>query len=105
MNSQIALEYIPHRMKDLGFDKRYYIRFRHFVIKPSETFELDAHNQFYILVEEIPDMTILSDMGIYDLSYPYINEQVYEHQGSITITNHSQQKNHIRFIQVIPITY
>ena len=104
MTTELALEYIPNRMKDLGFAKRYYLRFRHFVIQANGTLDIDAHNQFFFLLDEIPDISILSDMGIYDLSYPYINEQCYEHQGSINIINYGERINHIRFIQVIPIT-
>lgn len=102
MTIALAIEYIPRRMNDLGFGSEYYLRFRHFVLQPAEKIELDAHNQFFILVDEISDVNISSDFGFYDLTDPNTNEQCYEHQGSISITNYAQTTNHIKFIQVIP---
>src|SRR4051812_14001452 len=102
MTIALAIEYIPRRMKDLGVGSEYYLRFRHFVLQANEKIELDAHNQFYILVDEISDVSISSDFGFYDLSDPNVNEQIYEHQGSITIINNAQNNTHIRFIQIIP---
>lgn len=102
MNVALALEYIPRRMKELGYGSDYYIRFRHFVLQANEKIEFDAYNQFFILVEEIADMSVQSDFGLFDIAEDKINEQTYEHQGAITINNYALQINHIRFIQVIP---
>lgn len=102
MNVALALEYIPRRMKELGYDTNYYIRFRHFVLQANEKIELDAYNQFFILVEELTDASVHSDFGMYDIAEDRINEQIYEHQGAIIINNYSYQINHVRFIQVIP---
>jgi hypothetical protein len=102
MTIALAIEYIPRRMQDLGFGNNYYLRFKHLVIDPSEILEIDADNQFYILVDEVTDITITSDSGLYDLSDTRTNEQTYEHQGTITIENQSSAFKHVRFIQVIP---
>lgn len=102
MTIDLAIEYIPRRMKDLGFGNDYYIRFRHLVLQAAEKLDIAADNQFYLLVEEVSDVTINSDLGYYDLSDPVTNEQCYEHQGSISIVNNSSAKKSIRFIQVIP---
>jgi hypothetical protein len=102
MTIALAIEYIPRRMKDLGIGAEYYLRFRHFVIKPNEIVEIDAYNQFFILVDEVSEISILSDFGVYDLSDANTNEQSYEHQGTITLTNYSSSTASIRFIQVIP---
>jgi hypothetical protein len=102
MTTALALEYIPRRMKELGYDSRYYIRFRHLVLQPNEQLEIEAFNQLYILVDEPSDCSINSDFGIYDASFDLTNEQLYEHQGIIQLINHSSSINHLRFIQVIP---
>ncbi len=102
MTVALALEYIPRRMKELGYGSDYYIRFRHFVLQASEKLEIDAYNQFYILVEEINDASVQSDFGLFDIAEDKTNEQTYEHQGLIHITNYTNGVNHIRFIQVIP---
>ncbi len=102
MTIALALEYIPRRMKELGHGNNYYIRFRHMVLQANEERNIDACNQFYILVEEAVDASVVSDFGLFDLTLENTNEQTYEHQGAITITNYLSSINHIRFIQVIP---
>ena len=102
MTIALAIEYIPRRMNDIGIGTNYFIRYRHFVLQALETIEIDADNQFFIQVDEVEDITIQSEFGIYDLSETVLNEQQYEHQGKITINNYSTSIKHLRFIQVIP---
>ncbi len=102
MTIALALEYIPRRMEELGHGKKYYIRFRHFVLQPSEHMDLEAYNEFYMLIDEPDSINITSDFGLFDLSFDRTNEQQYEHQGFISVQNYSTSVNHVRFIQVIP---
>jgi len=102
MTIALALEYIPRRMDELGYGKNYYLRFRHLVLQPNEHLDIEAYNQFYIMVDEPDKVNITSEFGIYDLSVDKTNEQLYEHQGFISIQNYSKAVSHIRFIQVIP---
>ena len=102
MTIALALEYIPRRMKDLGFGSDYYLRFKHYVLQAGEKIEIEGHNQYFILVDEVPEVTISSDFAFYDLSDPTTNEQQYEHQGTISLLNYAPNSTHIRFIQVIP---
>ena len=102
MTTSLALEYIPRRMKELGYAQNYYLRFRHLVLQATELLELPAFNQIFILVEEPADVKVQSDFGLYDTTDNQTNEQIYEHQGAISIENFSKQVNHVRFIQVIP---
>ena len=103
MNVEFANSYIPRRMAALGIGDNYYTKAKHIILLPNQQIEIDGQSQFFILVDEIAEVTIVSDFGFYDLSYPYINEQSYEHQGTIQITNNSNSTAHVRFIQVIPI--
>lgn len=89
-------------MDELGYGKKYFLRFRHFVLQPQENLELNAYNQFFILVEEAADVSVVSEFGVFDLSLKNANEMLYEHQGKIKIQNYSPGINHLRFIQVIP---
>jgi hypothetical protein len=102
MTSQLALEYIPKRMCELGFGSQYMIRFRHLVLQPMEKREIAANNQLVILIEPYCDVRIESGAGVFDLSEDHVNELQYEHRGDLKIINHSIFINHIRFIQVIP---
>jgi hypothetical protein len=102
MTINLALEYIPRRMQELGYRADYYIRFRHFVLQPTEELTLDADNQFFYLVEEAENVKVESETGIFDLSDNTTNEMQYEHQNKIHITNYLSGINNLRFIQVIP---
>ncbi|MGQ0829346.1 MAG: hypothetical protein ACT4ON_13240 [Bacteroidota bacterium] len=89
-------------MEELGYGNDYYIRFRHIVLQPGEKIEIDAYNQFYILVDRADNLNVSSEFGEFDLSANKTNEQLYEHQGQITIKNYSGALNNVRFIQIIP---
>ncbi len=102
MTINLALEYIPRRMEELGIGDHYYLKFRHFVLQPSEVREEPAYNQFFILVDEAQDVSVISEFGVFDLSLRSANEMLYEHQGQIIIQNNASSINHVRFIQVIP---
>ncbi len=102
MTINLALEYIPRRMEELGFGDDYYLRFRHFVLQAAEQLEVPAFNQFFILVEEAEDVSVKSEFGIFDLSLKNANEMLYEHQGQITLQNYNSGITPTRCIQVIP---
>ncbi|MES2565484.1 MAG: hypothetical protein V4565_01380 [Bacteroidota bacterium] len=102
MTINLALEYIPRRMKELGYSSDYYIRFRHLVLQPNEEQTINAFNQFFYLIEEVGNVRVESETGIFDLSESTTNEMQYEHQNKIQITNYLSGINHLRFIQVIP---
>ena len=102
MEASLANEHIRRRMKDLGFGDEYYTLHKHYVFQPTQSIEIDAHNQYFILIGETSEISITSDFGIYDLSDASINEQYHEHQGTITLTNYAQYATQVHFIQVIP---
>lgn len=102
MTTELALDYIPRRMCEMGYGKHYMIRFRHLRLGPAEERRMHGYNQLYILVEPPDDVTVESDNGYFDVSDDRTNELQYEHQGEIVIVNLSPFSNHVRFIQVIP---
>lgn len=102
MTTNFALEYIPRRMQELGVNNNYLLKFRHLVIQPNDIVIVDAYNEYFLLVQAGNDLKVKSEFGVYDLFDTGINEQQYEHQGKITITNTSKILKHIKFIQVIP---
>ncbi len=99
----VELEYIRRRMTELGI-KDYTLRMRHFVMQPGEKLELEAWQEFFFLTQELCDIQITSDFGIFDLSADNASEMQYEHQGLINMQNTSSAATvHVRFIQVIPL--
>lgn len=103
MTSDLALDYIARRMKEMGYSKDYLIRFRHVLLKLGEIREITAYNQIFLLIEPVHDIRIESDVGLFDLSEDHANEMQYEHRGRIKITNLSISQVNIRFLQAIPI--
>jgi hypothetical protein len=102
MTVDLALEYIPRRMRELGYGDDYSLRFAHLVLQPNEVVNVEASCQFFILVEEPANISVESEMGIFNLALTTTNEQQYEHQGQVTVTNLAGAVNNVRFIQVIP---
>jgi hypothetical protein len=103
MTSDLALDYISRRMKEMGYAKDYLIRFRHILLKTNEVREITAYNQIFLLIEPTHDMRIESDVGLFDLSEDHANEMQYEHRGRIILTNLSLSPINARFLQAIPI--
>ena len=102
MTIELAIEYIPRRLEELGYGKNYNIRFRHYVLQPNENKKIDADNQLFILIEPNGTASVKSDFGVYDLTAFNVNELQYEHQGQILINNYTGLMQHVRFIQIIP---
>jgi hypothetical protein len=101
MTIDLALEYIPRRMKELGYED-YAIRFRHMVLQPKQRIKLNGENELFVLIEPVEDISVRSETGIFDLAEFNVNEYQYEHQGTIKIRNYGMRVAHLRFIQVIP---
>jgi hypothetical protein len=105
MTAEVALDYIPRRMKELGYGDDYSLRYVHFVLNAGETRQVEATCQFYILIEEPANVMVDSDMGIYSPAPQYINQMQYEHEGRIILKNLDVANTQtIRFIQVVPKT-
>ena len=102
MQLAFAIDYIPRRMKELGFENNYLTRWRHFQLEGSASFRIDANNEFFLLINPDPNISVKSKFGMYDLSDMGINEMQYEHRGKIEITNNNNTVVLILFIQVIP---
>jgi hypothetical protein len=103
MTSELALDYIARRMKEMGYEKDYLIRFRHILLKLGEIREITAYNQIFLLIEPTQNIRIESDVGLFDLTEDHANEMQYEHRGRIMITNLSMSPINVRFLQAIPI--
>lgn len=102
MTETLAFEIAARRMKDRGIGTEYYTCFEHYVLQPNTTMEIDAYNQLFILLEDVSDVSVVSDFGIYDLGDLTVNELHHEHQGSIFINNYAATIKHIKFLQIIP---
>lgn len=104
MTVQFALDYIPRRMRELGYGDHYITRFRHLMLKPAEIVTMESYaGEFLLLIEPTLLIRVDSELGRYNMSSELTNEQQYEHQGYIEIENLNNGFNHIRFIQVIPL--
>ncbi len=103
MTVEFALDYIPRRMKELGFGDDYLIRWRHFQIDGAKTKIIEANNELYLLIDPGSLVIVKSKAGIYDIGDFAINEMQYEHRGKIAVINKDPRTIAVLFIQVIPV--
>ena len=87
MTFDFASEYIPRRMKELGYGDGYHLRLKHLNMAAGEKRILEAYNQLIILVKVGINTKVESDMGVMDEADFYLPENRCEHQGLITMTN------------------
>lgn len=102
MYLSFALDYIPRRMRELGFGENYAIRYRQIYIADSDTIKIEGENQLWIFIEPEGVLKIESQRGVYDMTDTAINIQQHEHAGKFTVTNNSGRAVHALFIQAIP---
>ena len=102
MTTELALEYIPRRMQELGYGNNYHLQFRHFVLRPLDKIKVHGLNQLFILIEPHEMVEVKSDSGVFDVTSSLYNEMQYEHQGFMWLRNYSIIPLHVRFIQIIP---
>ena len=106
MTINFAIEYIPRKMRELGFENdQYTIRFRSFAVARSVPHIIDAFGgEYFLLVEEYENLTIESEAGLYfkNVGTLTTNENIYEHHGRITIVNVGNIPQYVKMIQVIP---
>ncbi len=102
MTVAFALDFIPRRMRELGYENNYITRWRQLQIDGEQTLIIEANNEYYYLIKPNLDFIVSSKFGVNDLTDTSINEMQYEHRGKIIVTNKSVDPQLIQFIQVIP---
>ena len=102
MTQEFALLHIPSRMQELGHGTNYFTPTpQHYSLQAGEVRSIDAYNAYFFLTSADADISVRSEFGMYDLNNPLLNQQLYEHEGKIIITNTSRNLRHVQFIQVI----
>jgi hypothetical protein len=102
MQLEFALDYIPRRMKEMGYEDNYIVRWRHLQLDGTASLRLDADNEYYLLIDPDANVSVRSKFGVYDMTDTSINEMQYEHRGKIDITNNNSTVTMILFLQIIP---
>lgn len=97
-----ALDYIPRRMRELGYGENYVTRYRHLYVADKTVMKIDADNQLWMFIEPEAVVTISSERGVYDMYDTTINQQQHEHSGKIKVSNNSGRDVYVLFIQAIP---
>jgi len=103
MTINFALEYIPRRMRELGYGDNYILRLRQFILIPKSVITVQAHAEYFILVEAQEGIRIESNTGVYSSFEEQSDELQYEHNGEIIIDNAAEAYQWVKFIQVIPL--
>lgn len=102
MTAEFAIQYIAHRMKELGYGTNYLIRWRNLQIAPLDTLSIETGNDYYFLLHSATSLIIKSRFGEFNLNDPNLNELQYEHRGHLQIINPIALIQFVQFIQVIP---
>lgn len=103
MTVEFALNYIPRRMKELGYGTKYLIRWRHMQLDRAANKVINANNELYLLINPKSGLVVKSKAGIYDQNDTAINEMQYEHRGKILVKNEARFAQMVLFIQVVPL--
>lgn len=103
MTEGFALDYIPRRMKELGYED-YHVRYRAFQLAYRELLKLTANNQFFLLIDPPQGVSVKSKFGEYNLADTNLSEMQHEHRGTIYVLNNGVNRLPaiVKFIQVIP---
>jgi len=102
MTVEFALDFIPRRMRELGYNENYISRWRQLQVEGNTTLKIESPNEYYLLISPSALISVRSKFGVFDLSDASINEMQYEHRGKIEIKNSSPDPQLVLFIQVIP---
>lgn len=100
MTEQLIIQYVPERIRQLGFTD-YHLRYRDLMIGKQSSMTVTAWNELYFIVDDPPDVIVESDYGIYDSTENPVQENVHQHRGEIVIRNKSTKSKRIKFVQVI----
>ncbi len=102
MSEPFILEYIPQRVKQLGFNL-YHIRYRDMTILHGYPRMIPAYNELYFIIDNPEKIIVESDYGRYDTWNTAASDNEHQHRGEIIITNRTSDPLRIRFVQVILI--
>jgi hypothetical protein len=100
MTEVFILDFIPKRMKQLGY-QNWHTRYRELTVLGTSKVSITAYNELWFIVDHPVGLIIDSDYGIYDSTGESSNENMHQHKGEITIENPESTPRKIIFIQVI----
>ena len=90
MTVEFALDFIPRRMKELGYGDNYITRWRHFQLEKNQNLKIESPNEYYMLIKPDTHIAVKSKTGVFDYADEGINEMQYEHKGKIQVKNKSE---------------
>lgn len=102
MFETIAIAIAKSKMNEQGVEE-YILRHRHIRLDSLRDRIIDAHNEWYILLDQPTFVKVQSKAGIYDLQDIALREIQHVHTGRITLTNSANESATVEFLQLIPI--
>ena len=105
MTDAMAIEIARTRMRELGYDDNYTLRYRFVLLGEGESRIIHAGNNLVILIEPGNYQLIKSKSGEFNVTFPQSDEMQFVHSGDVTLTNlHEDGAMGFTFLQVIPLT-
>ena len=104
MTQAFLLEYIPRKMRKMGYGDKYDLSFASFQLGPGVTGDFSGYNMWYYFPADLlpDDVVVQSNFGCCWNGNASVVFQVYEHTGKITIENKSGTLLHVPFWVVVP---
>ena len=100
MSEQFILQYIPVKLKQLGF-MNYFIRYKDMTIPGNTIQVVESYRDLLFIVDDPEGLIVDSDYGMYDTTGNYLQENSHQHKGYVNINNPNTENKRIKFIQAI----
>lgn len=100
MREDFIVDYIPKRIKQLGY-KNYHTRYRDIAVLASSKIIIPAFNELWFIIDDPSGIIIESNYGIYDSTGDQSYENAHQHRGEIIISNPDITNRRVKFIQAI----
>lgn len=105
MTDAMAIEIARTRMRELGYEDNYTLRYRFLFLSAGESRIIQAGSSLLILIEPGSYQMVKSKSGEFDTTFQDSDEMQLVHSGDVTLTNLFEGgKMGFTFLQVIPLT-
>jgi len=102
MSEEFIIQYIPQRVRQLGFSE-YHLNYRDLLVEKCTSMNIPAYNELYFIIDDPDEMIVESDYGVYDSTDCPVDDNIHQHRGEIVIQNKSNKDRRIKFIQVLMV--
>lgn len=102
MDASLLKELLHQRITERGYSvATSQIAYRDLMLASGQQRHIQAYNQLWLLIDDVPGLRINSSYGLYDLSNFAADEQQHEHTDQITLENLTTAPLQVKMYQII----